>query len=294
MSIDFKCLLCGSPISVAEEQAGSRVNCPSCGKTVAAPSPIGGKLTDKRLPSPKGAASGTRAESPATSTAKPSQEPRDIGASAGSPKAAPNVPRPRGTEPSSPQDGQGPDLQTQQRTIRVIVWALAILGGLLLITGLLAAPRSILLYLDARRSVGWPTVRGTVTESRVEESSAYARKQGPQKVYDARVAFTYEVEGAKYTSARYRVDPKTTYVSLSSAEAVVARYPVGSEVQAHYKPGDPSFAVLEPGTLGEDFKFFMPMINLLLGLPLLLLSLFVKRRASRRWAEITSASRDQL
>jgi hypothetical protein len=88
----------------------------------------------------------------------------------------------------------------------------------------------------AKESAAWPSTTGTITAS------------GTKKVMfrsQPRVAYSYAVNGTSYVSERISfaagVPPKET-------ESVVARYPVGKEVNVHYAPEKPSDAVLEPGT----------------------------------------------
>jgi hypothetical protein len=49
--IDFSCLNCGILISCADDDAGDQMECPGCAIVLRVPTPIGGRLTDKRLPS---------------------------------------------------------------------------------------------------------------------------------------------------------------------------------------------------------------------------------------------------
>lgn len=47
--IDFSCLNCGVLISCADDDAGDQIECPGCAIVLRVPTPIGGRLTEKRL-----------------------------------------------------------------------------------------------------------------------------------------------------------------------------------------------------------------------------------------------------
>jgi hypothetical protein len=87
----------------------------------------------------------------------------------------------------------------------------------------------------ARASTAWPTTTGRVVAA--ETAKVLFRRQ-------PRVTYSYSVNGAPYTSQRisfaggYR--PKET-------DAILGRYPVGSEVPVSYAPDNPREAALETG-----------------------------------------------
>lgn len=87
----------------------------------------------------------------------------------------------------------------------------------------------------AKASTSWPTTTGRITTSEV--AKVMFRKQ-------PRVTYSYSVNGTPFTSQRisfaggYR--PKET-------DAVLSRYPVGSEIPVAYAPEKPAEATLETG-----------------------------------------------
>ena len=87
----------------------------------------------------------------------------------------------------------------------------------------------------ARASTSWPTTAGNVVAS--ECVKVMFRKQ-------PRVTYSYAVNGTAYSSQRisfaggYR--PKET-------DAILARYPVGSEISVSYAPDKPAESTLETG-----------------------------------------------
>ena len=88
----------------------------------------------------------------------------------------------------------------------------------------------------AKASTGWPTVTGTVTTS--ERTKKMFRKQ-------PRVTYSYSVNGTPFTGDRISFaagyPPKET-------DAILSRYPVGSEVAVAHEPGNPGRATLETGS----------------------------------------------
>lgn len=82
----------------------------------------------------------------------------------------------------------------------------------------------------------WPTVPGTITESRVAESrGAKGRRES-----SAIVRYTYAVDGTSYEGNRL-----SFIVATDSAASRVARFRQGDRVEVHVNPNDPTTAVLE-------------------------------------------------
>ena len=84
-----------------------------------------------------------------------------------------------------------------------------------------------------RRESGpaWPTVRGTITESRVQSCNKGARRE-PQVLY------TYEIGGKSYDG---EVEFKSRHCgSEQEAQAIVAAYTPTFTFEVHVDPKDPS------------------------------------------------------
>ncbi len=117
----------------------------------------------------------------------------------------------------------------------------AVGGVLFVIVGvamLALAIRGLRIGIASRK---WPATGGEILESRVEEES----DEGSIR-YVAKVKYRYCVGGREFTADE--ITFKAYAVDEKSAEATVARYPVGSRPQVHYDPRRPDHAVLEPGT----------------------------------------------
>lgn len=155
------------------------------------------------------------------------------------------------------------------RSFRIVPLALAA-GVLFWIIGLL------LVYLQIRdlnsfaAIQSWPVTEGTVTESRVIGDRALR----PNIVY------SYTVDAVSFRDSTYLDEPPFggRNVKQQEAEAIVADYPVGTKVQVHYNPLQPSVSVLRTS---PDWAIFgkMGLGSFLFGLGLFLSVAFFHRRS---------------
>ncbi|MBV8792193.1 MAG: DUF3592 domain-containing protein [Pseudolabrys sp.] len=107
---------------------------------------------------------------------------------------------------------------------------------------------TLLMFIAAHRrsklAQSWPSVRGTVVASAVE---SYISNTDNRRTRLSVVEFSYVVGGAAYRSKQIKVG-MTMDGAQSYAEAVVAKYPAGREIEVHYDPANPSDAALENPT----------------------------------------------
>jgi hypothetical protein len=105
---------------------------------------------------------------------------------------------------------------------------------------------SIVRYLQgrwqARASARWPTVAGTIRESRL----AVEFDDTGDEIYRPNVRFIYRVGGREFEGSTVKWGPPATYAWRSRAAAAIAAYPAGKAVTVHYDPAKPELAVLEP------------------------------------------------
>jgi hypothetical protein len=87
----------------------------------------------------------------------------------------------------------------------------------------------------AKVSTGWPTTPGKVTAS--ETAKVMFRRQ-------PRVTYSYAVNGKTFSSQRISF---AGGYPAKETEAVLSRYPVGSDVTVSHAPDNPAEAALETG-----------------------------------------------
>src|SRR5437867_12360848 len=93
--------------------------------------------------------------------------------------------------------------------------------GLMLIAYSLAALR------QARATLGWPSVTGTVLRSQLESGETVREKKQKFTLYNAEVEYGYMVNGKEYVSDRIRFDLQGQ-PDPADAKRLVDHYPVGS------------------------------------------------------------------
>jgi Protein of unknown function (DUF3592) len=98
----------------------------------------------------------------------------------------------------------------------------------------------------ARHAASWPSVMGTVTQSRT------ARRWGLGNGiwiaglwYVPDIAYRYEIAGKSFTGRKITL-ADTGYPKLRAAREVIDRYPIGTRVCIYYDPTKPKRAFLEP------------------------------------------------
>jgi len=99
-------------------------------------------------------------------------------------------------------------------------------------------------YHMGKVSESWPTVQGSVLQSKVVTS----HDSKGRSTYSADVQYAYRIGGKEYKSNK--IDTRAgTWSSSDSSDAYeeVNQYPIGRSVAIHYNPDKPWVAVLEPG-----------------------------------------------
>lgn len=115
----------------------------------------------------------------------------------------------------------------------------------------------------ANASTEWPTTQGTIVVSGVDEKISRRRRKRSfrrttRKSYSAHVVYEYEVDGQHFESDNIWYGSYSSS-SRSSAQKLAAKYPVDTQVEVYYMPGEPSESVLMPGA------FFSSYIMLIVG-----------------------------
>lgn len=122
----------------------------------------------------------------------------------------------------------------------------------------------------AQASLGWPSVSGTVVESRVAESVSTDSDGDRTTTYRPAVRYEYEVMGTQYTGDKMAVGIQSSSSNLRKAQETVARLPVGTLVKVFYNPENPADAVLEQKISGSAplvVGIILLVVGICLGCP---------------------------
>lgn len=95
---------------------------------------------------------------------------------------------------------------------------------------------------QARASARWPTVAGTITQSKL----AVEFDEDGDEAYRADIRFAYRVGGREFEGSKVKWGWTAVYAWRSRAAAALAEYPIGKAVTVHYDPAQPTTAVLDP------------------------------------------------
>ena len=128
-------------------------------------------------------------------------------------------------------------------------WATALL---LVFIGIGCVPLwlSIQGVLEARSSLSWPKVEGSITRSGVSMTTNRSRddhnRERISHSYSASIEYEFQVEGKTLRGSRVTV-VSDQVGDEAYARTISEKYPVGAKVSVSYNPADPDECVLEPG-----------------------------------------------
>ena len=122
---------------------------------------------------------------------------------------------------------------------------------------------------QADASQGWPAVRGELTDARVDRST----DSDGGASYIPRLRYTYQVSGTTFTGDKITFGFHQSYGSEAKAQAVLQRYPVGSNAMVYYNPANPGEAVLERAAGGFGVSLVIGIVFLLIATCIVLLFL---------------------
>jgi hypothetical protein len=95
----------------------------------------------------------------------------------------------------------------------------------------------------ARAAGAWPSTDGRVIEARVEQKTLPGDR--PTIRFAPRIAYEYSVSGRAFRSTRVSFAETFWSIAPQSAQAMLARYPIGARVTVYYDPARPEEAVIE-------------------------------------------------
>jgi hypothetical protein len=142
-------------------------------------------------------------------------------------------------------------------------------GGIIL---LFFAIGAFLLYnsFKGRQKAGesqrWPNTGGQITEARVTRSMHTDSDGDTSYSYEPHVRYTYQVGGREYFGEKITFGFKQTYSSESKALNVLARFPLGGQVNVFYNPANPEDAVLERTAGGSNISLVIGIVFILISL----------------------------
>ncbi len=109
--------------------------------------------------------------------------------------------------------------------------------------------------VKAYGSTDWPTVKGTIVDSRIGIHSG--SEDGT--TYTPDVMYEYWVQGKLYRAGNIRPS-KLDESSPADAQRKLDRFPTGASVTVYYNPADPYDALLEPGM--ELHNYLIPFVGI--------------------------------
>jgi uncharacterized protein DUF3592 len=122
-------------------------------------------------------------------------------------------------------------------------------AGILIAVGLVMLINFGHQAIQANRSSSWPTVKGTVTESKVGQwTGRRGRKTGIPSI-----TYRYSVGGVEHLGTRlffgsqYPESWTTGAKWTTDTQEYIGRYPRGASLQVHYDPDDAATSVVEAG-----------------------------------------------
>jgi hypothetical protein len=151
-----------------------------------------------------------------------------------------------------------------------------IVGGILVIAG------PILLFYawqsgkDGRASETWPTAKGKITEAEFWDSQSVLGQH-----FEAKVRYTFVVDGKTYTGDRIKVGGKATS-NQADAKADMKRYGLDARTEVRYDPSDPSRCTLETGAGGGTIIAVVGPTILIVGLVLVVLGVIMTLLAMKK------------
>lgn len=158
-----------------------------------------------------------------------------------------------------------------------------VFGGLVALAGGALALCLFALRKHSRlltRARTWPIVPGRVIGNAMH--SYYLSRGGMR--YWPLVDYAYRLGGTEYVARTIGVGAPLIFGSERRAKEILARYPLGAEVQVRYDPADPKVAALElraPALLTVKFLLVAAVVLFLftIALPFLVLPGYFGRRS---------------
>ena len=132
-------------------------------------------------------------------------------------------------------------------------------------------------YQEAEQANHWPTVAGTILESRVQIRTS-SSDTGTE--FDPIIRYQYLVQGQQYVNNTWQKIGNSP--TRREAQDIVERYPQGKRTTVYYDPADPQNSVLVPGNTSETSWVLWLFTYVPVGVFALALIVSIKRKFSSR------------
>jgi len=127
-----------------------------------------------------------------------------------------------------------------------------------ILSGLIIGIPLILIWFFLRRkaqaSMSWPKVPGRIIASQVRQTRDADGQESPEVF----LTYSYSVGVTPMQGTRVSIGTR-------NPNAVVKKYPAGTDVQVYYDPQKPSSAVLEPGGSGITILLIVGVLVIIVG-----------------------------
>lgn len=142
---------------------------------------------------------------------------------------------------------------------KVAPWPLVLFGAYVLYSGAAWVNLSI-------ESETWPVADGVIQQSyvggRLSTTSSSSsipiqnRHTSTSVMHGAVINYQFLVDGKPYFGDKITLSPKSESSDPAYAESIVRQYPKGAFIKVHYRPGDPTYSVVQPGI--TEGAWFLP------------------------------------
>ena len=114
--------------------------------------------------------------------------------------------------------------------------------------------------IKAKDSSDWPTAKGVVLESSVDQHTSRNSAGGYNITHHAEILYEFTVDGTAFSGHRVAYGDYGTS-NPSHAKRIVSQYPKGKAVTVYYLHENPKVCLLEPGLKIQ--ALFLPAIGLI-------------------------------
>lgn len=162
-----------------------------------------------------------------------------------------------------------------------LTWMMPIVLLLSFIMGIFLTFGAVKEMKEWRRSQSWPSVTGTVINTKIDEIRQTSNEGDVFVSYTLQITYQYSVNGIIYTSDRIGFNRQPSYSFEEGAQKAYNAYAPNGRVIVYYDPDRPDHAILDPKLFDyKDMTFGSSLIVLsVIGIPLVI---FFRKRYTRK------------